>query len=200
MDQFISPTGPERVTLSEVYFHFVALSPSERQATINLVSAIREGHLELRAGKVTEFRPDGNQITYNKVVPEAALADRLGMKFDWELSHAQWRKSKGLPPDTYSMFEEITASRDQVLKLRPVSADKSGKHAGGQPRTYNRETVLIEGVVLIIKEGLPGTLTGKGGLCERVSLILSPESPGDTLLKEILGPLFKRVKAELARK
>ena len=127
MDKSITSASPERVTLAEAYFHFKACNPSERQATIDLVSVIREERLELRAGKVTELRPGGEtRSTYDKAVPTVALNDRLGMKFDWEPSRALWERP---PPDSYFTFEDITVSRDQVLKLRPVPAATIGSAA-----------------------------------------------------------------------
>ena len=76
----------------------MALSPSERQATINLVSAIREGHLELRAGKVTGFAPMGIRSTYNKVVPEAALAASIRNEFRPETLTRAMEKVEGASP------------------------------------------------------------------------------------------------------
>jgi hypothetical protein len=60
-DKFITPASPERVSLADAYFHFRATgSRSDRQATIDLLAAIRSGKLgELIAGKTTELRAGG---------------------------------------------------------------------------------------------------------------------------------------------
>ena len=44
------------------------------------------------------------------------MADRLGMRFDYELSKGQWDNP---PPGSYFIFEGVTVERDRVLALRP---------------------------------------------------------------------------------
>ena len=94
-DKFITPASPERVSLADAYFHFRATgSRSDRQAIIDLSAAIRSGKLgELIAGKTTELRAGGAKPRndFNQPIPAEALADRLGMTFDFELSKGEWK-------------------------------------------------------------------------------------------------------------
>jgi hypothetical protein len=119
-DKFITPASPERVSLADAYFHFRATgSRSDRQATIDLLAAIRSGKLgELIAGKTTELRAGGAKPRnyFNQPIPAEALADRLLMTFNFELSEGKW---KNRPPGSYFIFECITVERDRVLALRP---------------------------------------------------------------------------------
>ena len=145
------PSDRERVTLANAYFHFIALSPSERQARIDLVSAIRAGGLELIAGKITEHRPGETQprISHNEAIPAAALTDRLMMTFDLELSSALWENP---PPNSYFTFEGITVARDQVLALRPVppaQAKTVNVEPKGDGEKYRWDIISTELGVLI---------------------------------------------------
>ena len=119
-DKFITPASPERVSLADAYFHFRATgSRSDRQAIIDLSAAIRSGKLgELIAGKTTELRAGGakSRNNFNQPIPAEALADRLGMTFDYELSKGQWENP---PPGSYFIFESVTVERDRVLAVRP---------------------------------------------------------------------------------
>ena len=72
------------------------------------------------------------------------------------------------------------------------------KNRGGRPSKYNRESILIEGAVvaceIALDEGsLPQPLTLER-LCGMVEDRMSAGSPGLTLLKEVLSPLFWRLK------
>jgi hypothetical protein len=68
------------------------------------------------------------------------------------------------------------------------------KHGGGAPREYSREDILIEAAVAAYEDGLPDPLTLQGW-ADKVRDRLGAQSPGDTLLKEILAPLHRRFKA-----
>ena len=72
------------------------------------------------------------------------------------------------------------------------------KNRGGRPSKYNRESILIEGAVvaceIALEEGsLPQPLTLEW-LCGEVEQRMLAGSPGPTLLKEVLSPLFWRLK------
>ena len=72
------------------------------------------------------------------------------------------------------------------------------KNRGGRPSKYNRESILIEGAVvaceIALEEGsLPQPLTLEW-LCGEVEHRMLAGSPGPTLLKEVLSPLFWRLK------
>jgi hypothetical protein len=71
----------------------------------------------------------------------------------------------------------------------PVPVDR-----GGRPPKYDRDSILVEAAVAIYEVGLPSPLTIQGWT-DMIGGRLGDKSPGDTLLKEILGPLHKRIKA-----
>jgi hypothetical protein len=190
VDQFISPIGPERVTLAEVYSHCVARAPTEGKAKIDLMVALPK--LELSAGRVTtKFRSDGSKtVTENETVPADALADRQRMTYDLVRSSATWKRPL---PDGYVLFEQITALRDQVLRLLPVPAGRDVKHPGGAPRTFDHDELWLEAFAYIYERGrLPKSLTA---LCEAVEQRLPPGGvPGDSQFREILKRLYQRLK------
>jgi len=72
------------------------------------------------------------------------------------------------------------------------------KNRGGRPRKYSREDILIEAAVaackLALEEGnIPKSLTLEG-LCGMVEDRMGAGSPGTTTLKNVIGPLFWRLK------
>jgi hypothetical protein len=89
--------------------------------------------------------------------------------------------------------EELAALKQQVAELQ-LRATSSGPHPGGAPRKYDRERILTEGAILVVMEGLPSSFEDFYG---KVGERLGGESPGDTLLKTVLRPLYRRMKAEL---
>ena len=139
--------------LADVYFHFVALSPSERQAVIDLVPAIRAGRLELVAEKITELRPgEPPRISHKQAIPANALADPLRMKFDMEYSRASWKNPRS---GSYFTFEGITAARDRVIALRPGSSDKPTSGKRGRKVKFSWDLIKQEVKRLFAKGGLP---------------------------------------------
>jgi hypothetical protein len=128
-------TSPERMSLADAYFHFRETgSRSDRQAVIELSPTIRAGKLgKPIAGKTTELRAGGMEprITLDQPIPAAALADPLGMKFDWELSKALWKSQAG-----YFSFESITVERNRVLALRRPTSPTIPKGLKRGPRGY----------------------------------------------------------------
>jgi hypothetical protein len=77
----------------------------------------------------------------------------------------------------------------------PATSSTAEPHPGGAPREYSREQILIEAAAYIVVNNLPGTQTK---LRDEIALILGNLSPGDTLLGEILRPLYKRIAEVLA--
>jgi hypothetical protein len=71
------------------------------------------------------------------------------------------------------------------------------KNRGGRPRAYKREDILIEGAMVAFEDGVPGTFEAFWGAVEAR---LGDASPGETLLKEILGPLYKRLERSTHRR
>jgi hypothetical protein len=65
---------------------------------------------------------------------------------------------------------------------------------GGAPRKYDREVILGEAWVYSAVYGLPDTLTGEGGLLEKLEVILGARCPERTQLQTILSPYFDRIK------
>ena len=71
-------------------------------------------------------------------------------------------------------------------------------HAGGRPRKYNHEAILIEAAAYIVANDLPPTL---GELADKVSDCLGERQvPDPGHLKTILRPLFNRMKTVLGRR
>ena len=72
------------------------------------------------------------------------------------------------------------------------------RHAGGKPRTYNHEAILIQAAVYIVANGLPDTLED---LANKVNGRLGEDHVPDAgHLKTILRPLFNLMKTELGRR
>ena len=71
------------------------------------------------------------------------------------------------------------------------------KNRGGRPRAYKREDILIEGAMVAFEDGVPGTFEAFWGAVEAR---LGDASPGETLLKESLGPLYKRLEGSTHRR
>jgi hypothetical protein len=72
------------------------------------------------------------------------------------------------------------------------------KNRGGRPPVFtqqDRENILVEAAVAVYEEGLPDNPLTLEGLSNAVAARLGDASPGLTLLKEILGPLWRKLKA-----
>jgi hypothetical protein len=111
---------------------------------------------ELRLGETPALALPGEKLeTNNEAIPEAALADRLRMKFDWEFSRAIWERP---PPNSYFVFEEITVARDQVLELRAAPVVTTGpavRRRGGRAPQFNWDEVFAVTLALLEQEGWP---------------------------------------------
>jgi hypothetical protein len=144
-DKFITPASLERVSLADAYFHFVATSPSERQAAMDLSAAIRAEQLgELLAEKVTELRSGDTQprTTLRVSIPTEAPADRTGMFFDWESSKAMWKNG-----ESHFTFEGINVARDRVLAVQPAPAhatEPKRQRSGGRSPTFDWDVVFAQ--------------------------------------------------------
>jgi hypothetical protein len=104
-------------------------------------------------------------------------------------------------------FYRIEVAREDVSKLLPegyeprippalpATSSTAEPHPGGAPREYSHEQILIEAAAYIVVNNLPETQTK---LRDEIALILDNRSPGDTLLGEILRPLYKRIAEVLA--
>jgi hypothetical protein len=83
-----------------------------------------------------------------------------------------------------------TLDRESFQAAQAETATKRG----GRPRTYNREALLGEAWVYTAIHGVPDTLTGEGGLLEKLELELGQNRcPARTQLQTILGPYFERI-------
>ena len=127
-----TPDGPEQLTLTAAYEHFLSTSGIPEQARADLIKGIRAGEIPHRIGTATEY-PKGRTVpadppwlaprweslpprslSLTQIPPEALQS---GAKFDLLQSSARWRD-----PETKSIIvgKEITVSRDAILKLRPA--------------------------------------------------------------------------------
>ena len=109
-------------------------------------------------------------------------------------------------PITVTFFR-IELAREDVSKLLPegyelpippalpATSSTAEPHPGGAPRGYSREQILIEAAAYIVENGLPETQTK---LRDEINLTLGNRSPSDTVLGEILRPLYKRIEEVLA--
>jgi hypothetical protein len=97
-------------------------------------------------------------------------------------------------------------------ELKNLSA-RAKRNIGGAPRKFDREQIFLQAIAVILDgaiaekrdwlrllaDGLPRNDNNKqtlAALCEKVAIAceaIDDEAPGDTLLKELLGPLFNRL-------
>jgi hypothetical protein len=101
-----------------------------------------------------------------------------------------------------------TVSRAAVENLLQKEA-RAKRNAGGAPRKFDHGQIVLQAVAMMLDEavhekrgvdwlktlasGLPRDQRGKQTLallCEQVALAMGDDAPGDTLLKEILSPVF----------
>jgi hypothetical protein len=139
-----------------------------------------------------------------------------GAWINWQMSSADvvsahvWSDPAIVPYyHTDYTYYRIEVAREDVLKLLPggcelpippalpATSSTAEPHPGGAPREYSREQILIEAAAYIVANNLPETQTK---LRDEIALILGDRSPGDTLLGEILRPLYKRIAEVLGRK
>jgi hypothetical protein len=135
-----------------------------------------------------------------------------GARINWQMSSADvvsahvWSDRTTVPYyHIDGTYHRIEVAREDVSKLLPegyelpippaLPATTAEPHPGGAPREYSREQILIEAAAYIVVNNLPET---QRKLRDEIALILGNLSPGDTLLGEILRPLYKRITEVLA--
>jgi hypothetical protein len=152
----------------------------------------RDGDLQLLAGDIV-IAPAANPSMLGVVahIPQVGKAVlyiqvRKSMNIDcplWDCeSETGLLKHQGYWSYGRTTFEEVF----------PVSVDR-----GGRPPEYSREDILIEAAILVYEDGPPERLTA-GAWADAISARIEARganSPGSTLLREVLGPLNKRFKA-----
>jgi hypothetical protein len=79
--------------------------------------------------------------------------------------------------------------------IEKVAAKRAPHNAGGK-REFDREWFLIEAAAFIVENDLPHSVNA---LCHRMQERLGDRAPGDTLGREILAPLWRRVHQVLGR-
>lgn len=137
-----------------------------------------------------------------------------GARINWQMSSADvvsahvWSDGAIVPYyDIDGTYHRIEVAREDVSKLLPegyeprippalpATSSTAEPHPGGAPREYSREQILIDAAAYIVVNNLPETQTK---LRDEIASILGNRSPGDTLLGEILRPLYKRIAEVLA--
>jgi hypothetical protein len=92
-------------------------------------------------------------------------------------------------PDVGGSYDWKTSARS-ITAL--IERQMEPKLAGGAPRKYDREQILIEAIAqLWEKRTLPSTFEK---FWRDVGAALGDGNPGDTILKEVLIPLYQRLK------
>jgi hypothetical protein len=193
--KLVTSKSPKRVTLADVYFHFLALSPSPRQAGMELAHAIRNKKLKLIAGSMEERRRgEKPRINHNKQIPANALTDQLRMKFDWELSSAVW---KG--PDRFE-FWDISAARDDVIALRPAPSSANNdivkRFRGGRRPAYEWDAIFAIVLRLYDEDGRPDVKSYRKfakRVCDTCSKDGMEPVPGEHTVREKLSIWFGKI-------
>ena len=158
----------------------------------------RRGHIDLLAGGVAvtpntnpemlgfagRVLPNGKAVLYIQV--RGSLTDAEGRPYPlWD----------GKTMESLKLHHQFWANDRTTFEQHFPTADKN---RGGRPRKYSREDILIEAAVaackLALEEGnIPKSLTLEG-LCGMVEDRMGAGSPGTTTLKNVIGPLFWRLK------
>ena len=155
----------------------------------------RRGHIDLLAGGVAvtantnpamlgfagRVLPNGKAVLYIQVRQDLGNAR----------SYPIW---DGKTMESLKLHQQVWAN-DRATFEQHFPADEN---RGGRPPKYSREGVLNEAAALAVEialddGSLPQPLT-LNWLCNAVEERMGPASPGTTMLKEILSPLFWRFK------
>jgi len=130
------------------------------------------------------------------------------LQIDWQGSSATLETDTETDAGPVTVtFYRIEVAREDVSKLLPegyeprippalpATSSTAEPHPGGAPRKYSREQILIEAAAYIVVNNLPEKRTK---FRDEIAFILGDRSPGDTLLGEILRPLYERIAEVLA--
>jgi hypothetical protein len=130
----------------------------------------------LMLGMKVRGAPDGRNILYVQV--------RQALDGDYPV----WDGRSEEGPQGLRRHQEFwTYDRTTFEAVFPVPVNR-----GGARRTVNREIVLVEAAMALYEDGLPPRFSLES-FCNAVSARLGGGSPGLTLLKEILRPLYRRL-------
>jgi len=150
----------------------------------------REGDIELLGGgRVMVPSPMLRIAAYAPPVGKAVLyVEVSGGPIDWIDNSPYWQPNGPL---------EQLERHHQFWTFGRAGFEKhfsdAPKNRGGHPRKYKYDEILIEVAVAVYEEGLPEPLTLEG-FANMVGIRLGDRSPKDTQLKEILRPLYQRLK------
>jgi hypothetical protein len=142
-------------------------------------------------------------IDSNFIATHLRVATRLASDGRW---HAGIEPTRAIEPGPWVWM----VSRDQVELL--LQEPKRG--AGGAPRSFDHDEIRLRAIILILKNafpdikedwrrvlsrGLPRDKQGEATLAklqQEVEGDFGNKSPGETLLKQVLGPLHKGLKSQ----
>jgi hypothetical protein len=122
----------------------------------------------------------------------------------WRLAQVRWEEDAAVCTGSmrFEAYRVVVAERDLFILwpgdplIFEAGTDDSSARPGAK-RKYDRAEILTEASVYIYVNGLPES---QSQLIDKLYEILGDKAPGDTLMKEIIGPFYKRHKAALPPK
>jgi hypothetical protein len=181
------------ISLFKAYAHITAVVGEPSLADERLRQALDDGRLRHRVGCAYIGFPARLEVI-NRPAPSGFWCGRTGVT---------WREDFAIRTENAGGFYEahrVDVFADDLFSLWPKVGPGSHSLLGGlsgRPRQYNREDILIEAAVFVVIHSLPKT---QSKLIESLFEILGDRAPQLTLMKEIIGPFYTRIKSELDRK
>jgi hypothetical protein len=183
------PTPPATETVDDAFRRLLPIFGNGQDTAERLNTAVRSNNVRLFV--------DGAVVDPHFFATHLRITARTAADGRW---HATVEATRALdkPPNQYSW---AMSSHDLD---RIVRREKAGKHAGGRPQEHSHEELLIEGAAVLFQKfggRIPANYSGNR-FAEDVDTSLSEKrdpaarGPGDTLLRQILSPLLKRLKSQ----
>lgn len=181
--------------LSKAYEHVLAHERSGDLAARQLVRAFAD-----------KVRTRG-YVVYHKGPRREGMQDPL--------SRELWTEYEGQPPAEINPTDEsarlsgcghphdpcvvyrVEVAWEDLLAIWPEHPAAAKPLSGGRPPVHDSNAILVEAAVFIHENGVPATL---GEFVTKIQGLLDDKTPGvgpkETYLKNLLGPLYKRLQAQ----
>jgi hypothetical protein len=179
---------PVWIPLLRAYAHVTRIVGAPASSHVRLRQALDDRGLRHLVGLAYDGFPQRREMV-NTTAPDGF----------WRSAQIDWAEDRAVRSSPRFEAHRVVVAEQDLLKLWPERAllPEVDAPTSGRKRKYHREEIVTVAAEYIAEYRLPGS---QSKLIDKVSTILGDAAPGDTLMKEIIGPFYKRIKAASDRR
>jgi len=187
-----SVSVPEWIPLLDAYAHVTRIVRAPASAHVEIRQALDDSRLRHRVRLAYDGFPQRREIV-NTTAPDGF----------WRSAQIHWAEDRAVRSSPRFEAHRVIVAQQDLFKLWPDGSlisevgggDSSPK--SGRIRKYNREEIVTKAAEYVYEHGLP---ENQSKLIEKMYEILGNAAPAETLMKEVIGSFYKRMKAVDARR